>query len=144
MCRLISIAIVAGLMTAGLAGLAQQPTPKIQNVPLTQTSPVNGQQMYANYCAACHGANGMGNGPAASALKTPPVNLTTLSAQNGGMFPAQHVMMVLRMGVDNPAHGSADMPVWGEVMRSLNTNQSETIVNQRIYNLTNYLKTLQK
>ena len=34
---------------------------------------------YTNYCAACHGLDGKGNGPMASELKGVPTNLTTLT-----------------------------------------------------------------
>ena len=38
----------------------------------------SGEVMYKQYCAACHGANAKGNGPAASNFKTRPADLTTL------------------------------------------------------------------
>jgi hypothetical protein len=53
---------------------------------------------------------------------------------------------MLQFGVKNPAHGSSEMPVWGNLMLTLNpTSQNASAqVNQRIMNLTNYLKTMQK
>ena len=33
-----------------------------------------GAQLYATYCASCHGAGGKGDGPAAAMLKPPPAN----------------------------------------------------------------------
>ncbi len=113
---------------------------------MQQTSPASGEQMYSNYCGACHGTKAEGNGPAAQALKTPPPNLTLLSQKNGGVFPAEHIMSVLKLGVANPAHGSAEMPVWGDLLMSLNPSSRfpATIVHQRIFNLTDYLKKIQK
>jgi mono/diheme cytochrome c family protein len=49
----------------------------IKQVPVAMTSPASGKEMYISYCAACHGTDGKGNGPAASALKIPPADLTT-------------------------------------------------------------------
>jgi mono/diheme cytochrome c family protein len=102
--------------------------------------------MYAAYCASCHGADGRGNGPAAVALKIPPSDLTVLSQKNGGAFPTDRVIAELRFGVANPAHGSAEMPIWGNLMLTLNSASpdSNMVMHERIHNLTEYLKTLQR
>lgn len=47
----------------------------------------SGSAMYKQYCAACHGSEGKGNGPAAYALKIPPANLATLAKRHMGKFP---------------------------------------------------------
>jgi mono/diheme cytochrome c family protein len=54
------------------SGAHEEPKKTIQHVPIKPTSPVSGKGMFTSYCAACHGAEGKGNGPAAEALKTPP------------------------------------------------------------------------
>ena len=141
-----SIALLAGVTSAALFAVAQQAVPKVSPVPIQQTSAVSGQQMYTTYCASCHGAKGTGNGPAASALKIPPTDLTVLSQKNGGVFPGNHVASVLQFGVENSAHGSPDMPIWGNLMLSLHKGSAhpEVEVNMRITNLTGYLKQIQR
>jgi mono/diheme cytochrome c family protein len=114
----------------------------IQHVPITSTSPVSGKEMYAAYCAVCHGTDGKGGGPAASALKTPPADLTQLSKNNGGKYPALKVTSAIRGTNDLPAHGSKDMPVWGELFWTMSRGH-ETEVQQRVANLTKYIETLQ-
>src|SRR3954468_8384772 len=47
-------------------------------IPTPKTDPTNGKLMFTTYCAPCHGADARGNGPAASALKTRPTDLTGL------------------------------------------------------------------
>jgi mono/diheme cytochrome c family protein len=141
--------IHASLLLAGLAGLAaaaQSPTPEIKSVKLHQTSATSGQEMYSNYCASCHGANATGNGPVAPALTSRPADLTLLRQKNGGVFPTDHVMSVLKLGVVNPAHGSSQMPVWGDQLTSLYrpSTDSSGLVNLRIINLTHYLEQVQK
>ena len=50
---------------------------------------VRGPDLYHAHCAACHGPEGKGNGPAAAALKTKPADLTILTKNNGGKFPTR-------------------------------------------------------
>jgi hypothetical protein len=68
--------------------------------------------MFNSYSAPAHGKDAKGNGPAATALKNPPANLTQLAKKNNGEFPADGVASVLRSGVAG-AHGSSGMRVRG-------------------------------
>jgi mono/diheme cytochrome c family protein len=143
----ILIALLAGLIySPSLLGTAQQATPTIKNVPIKQTSPVSGPEMFSTYCAACHGAKATGNGPASPALKIPPADLTTLSQRNHGAFPAAHVSAILQFGVETTAHGTSQMPIWGDLMGTLHGTSPDTsmVVHQRIVNLTRYLKQIQQ
>jgi mono/diheme cytochrome c family protein len=144
--KLVTIALMAGIAFTAIPAGAQQTSPVIKTVPIQQTSPSSGTEMYAAYCSACHGAKGTGNGPAAPAMKIPPPDLTTLSQKNGGVFPADRVRTVLQFGVMTPAHGSSDMPVWGNLLHTLHGTSPDTnmLVNQRILNLTNYIRQIQK
>jgi mono/diheme cytochrome c family protein len=119
------------------------PAPKteIRKVAAPQVSPINGEANYKAYCAACHGVSGKGDGPAATALKVPPTDLTRLAANAGGTFPSMHVQTMIR-NADNPAHGSKDMPIWGPVFRSLSSgNQAQ--VELRVSNLAKYIEAMQ-
>jgi mono/diheme cytochrome c family protein len=131
------------LIAAPLAGTPQET--KIQKTTIKYTNPNSGQEMYAAYCAACHGATGKGDGPAAPALKTPAADLTQLYRKNGGKYPAAHVGAVLVFGFPVAAHGSADMPVWGPLFGSLTpgTAAKRAEINTRVKNLNGYLETLQ-
>ena len=126
-----------GLLIAPL--LAQQT--KVQQAPAPATNAASGEEMYKSYCASCHGPRGKGDGPAASAFKTAPSDLTMLAKKNNGKFPDDKVKTVLRNGV-SPAHGSAEMPVWGPVFSAVSQN-SQQIVTLRISNLTDYLQSIQ-
>ncbi len=98
--------------------------------------------MYSAYCASCHGVDGKGNGPAASASKIKPTDLTTLTMKNNGMFPTHHVATVIESGGDTTTHG-AEMPVWKPVFLSLDhMNDADSFL--RVKNLTDYVKGLQK
>jgi len=127
----------------GLALSAQeQPSTTIQHVPMQSTSAASGKGMFNSYCAVCHGTEGKGNGPAAAALKTPPADLTVLSKNNGGKYPALKVSSAIRGDVDVPAHGNKEMPVWGRLFSSISGGHEGEVV-QRIANLNHYIESLQ-
>lgn len=94
---------------------------RAQDKPVRVESPsvASGKETYMQFCASCHGIDGRGNGPAASALKTPPADLTMLAKTHDGKFPYEYVTGVIRFGKPISAHGSSDMPVWGRVFRPL-------------------------
>jgi mono/diheme cytochrome c family protein len=114
----------------------------VHHVPIQSTSPVSGKDMYTAYCAVCHGTDGKGGGPAASALKTPPSDLTVLSKNNGGKYPVLRVTAAIDGDSALPAHGSKEMPVWGALFWNL-SGRHESEVQQRVANLTHYVESLQ-
>ena len=103
----------------------------------------SGQEMYKQFCAACHGADAKGDGPAASNLKTHPADLTTLAKRRDGKFPYDYVSTMLRFGPGLPAHGSSDMPTWGPIF-SIIEKSNEKAVQERIKRLSAYLASLQE
>ncbi|HUL34825.1 MAG TPA: cytochrome c [Candidatus Eisenbacteria bacterium] len=144
MLRKAIFAVGAMLMAAGLC-LAQQSTgakPEIKKEPIKQISPASGKEMFTQYCAPCHGTDGKGNGPAAPALKAQPTDLTQLAKNNGGKYPSAMVSATLRFGSGPASHGSADMPVWGPLFKSLDKFHDSSL-QQRISNLVSYIETLQ-
>ena len=131
------------LFTGAVAAQDQtQDQTVIKHVPVKSTSAASGKEMYMSYCAVCHGTDGKGGGPAASALKVPPSDLSSLSKNNGGKFPSLKVSAAIRGDADVPAHGSKDMPVWGSLFRGMSQGH-EGEVQQRITNLTKYIESLQ-
>jgi mono/diheme cytochrome c family protein len=137
------VALTALLVLAfAVPGFGQQPPapkPAIRNVPAMQTDAASGSEMFKSYCAACHGATGKGNGPAAPALKKSPADLTQLSARNNGKFPTEHFVDMLQHGPIT-AHGSPDMPTWGPIFNALN---NPLVTKLRIENLSTYVEGLQ-
>lgn len=129
-------------LAVSAAGLAWgQGGVKLTAVPRVQAT--DGAAMFEAYCAACHGAGGKGDGPAAGALKKRPTDLTEISARNNGEFPALMVMTVLG---NNPgagsAHGSSEMPLWGEVFRA--SGDSAAVAHTRIYSLVRHIQSMQR
>jgi mono/diheme cytochrome c family protein len=103
----------------------------------------SGKQLYKEYCAACHGLDAQGQGPAAPSLIVSPPNLTTLAKRNAGTFPTEYVSNVIRFGPGVAAHGSSEMPVWGPIFLYLE-HYNEAAVRQRIKNLCDFLESIQE
>jgi mono/diheme cytochrome c family protein len=132
--------VAAGFMMVSLTGtwvdaqtVKQGTAPRIQSVA--------GVDTFKAYCAVCHGPQAKGNGPAATALKKVPADLTTIAKRNGGKFSASDVEAVIMGQQVMAAHGSRDMPIWGPVFQSLAADDS--FMKLRVANLVDYLKSIQ-
>ena len=68
---------VSAVLALSATCFGQEPAKKIKNVEIQYTKPVAGAEMFRSYCAARHGSDGEGTGPAASALKQAPANLAS-------------------------------------------------------------------
>jgi len=139
---IICVATALSLATIGLAMAQSQTGGTIKKTAVQPTSPTSGKEMFNSYCAACHGKDAKGTGPAAPQLKQAPADLTTLAKRHEGKFPDQYVANVLRFGTKSPSHGSSDMPVWGPLLSSVSSHDNAQ-VEMRIANLVAYIKSLQ-
>lgn len=136
--QILALAGLAVLTMGSLAILGQNK--KLVLKPPPHSDPTSGAQMYKDYCASCHGEKGKGDGPASEFLKSPLPDLTTLAQRNHGKYPASDVMAVLRFGSKGNAHGTIDMPIWGDLF-STHFQQSPDV---RMYNLTKHLESVQE
>jgi mono/diheme cytochrome c family protein len=132
----LSIALVSLTSPIGKAGELQAPK---KTVSITAAE-LSGGEIFKSYCATCHGSDAKGKGPMAAVLKVPPPDLTTLSRQNKGKFPADHIASVLQHGVDVPAHGTAEMPIWGSTFADIKTHR---VVTMRVADMIRYLESIQ-
>lgn len=138
--KFISLAVI--LVLSALAGAQQAQTPIVKHVSIVNTPSNSGKDMFNSYCAVCHGKDGKGAGPAASAMKSQPSDLTTLAQKNGGKYPSSHIASVIRGQATLVSHGTQDMPVWGPLLSSISQGH-EAQVQQRVANLVAYIETLQ-
>ena len=93
--------MIAGLI-AGFAGAAQAEDFDI------------GKSEFQSSCASCHGTDAKGKGPVSDQLKIPPPDLTMLAKNNNGVFPTNAVYETIYGLKTIPAHGTREMPIWGE------------------------------
>ena len=138
------MALVMSVLSAVSALLMlAEPSPTAQSVPRTIPS-LAGQDLFSFYCATCHGGDAKGHGPVASALNTPPPDLTRLARRNGGSFPRARVVQFIAGGGTTlrGAHGSNEMPVWGPIFRALDPSD-ERMALIRIENVVQYLESIQ-
>jgi mono/diheme cytochrome c family protein len=108
---------------------------------VTPSTPPSGAELYKQNCSVCHGDDLKGGSPAPYPYRMPP-DLTTLARRHGGEFPDAYVSEALRVGVIMPAHGPAEMPVWGTAFRA-GERLDEAQVTLRVTELVNYIKSLQ-
>jgi mono/diheme cytochrome c family protein len=141
--RKITIMVVAMFVLALAGTLTGQEKPKIVMKTAPDVDVNDPAAMFQAYCAACHGKQGKGDGPAAAALKAVPADLTRINARNGGKFPTVKVRRYIE-GLDEiSAHGSRDMPVWGQVFRGVATG-GQAGIQLRVEALTKYLESIQQ
>jgi mono/diheme cytochrome c family protein len=101
-----TVPVVLGIVLAGAAGsgAAADKRPKVDL----------GKAEYDANCMVCHGAKGKGDGSYGELLKTKLPDLTTLAKNNGGVFPYSRVYEVVDGRQEIKAHGSREMPIWGQ------------------------------
>jgi mono/diheme cytochrome c family protein len=139
------IAVAFCLVAAAATGVVGQRSTADKTPSSLLTPSLVGRDNFTSYCAPCHGREGTGNGPVASALKTRPPDLTKLARRAGGTFPRQRIeAFITNGGVTVPAHGSSEMPVWGPTFMALELpDKSDKLVKIRIGNVVSYIESIQ-
>ena len=79
-----------------------------------EVSQLDGDVVFNNLCAVCHGVGGKGDGPAVSALEHSVPDLTVIAANNEGVYPHKQVKNVIYGRHRDVALRSSGMPYWGE------------------------------
>lgn len=113
-----------------------------QDPPSKSPDMLSGAELYARHCAVCHGNDLQGTGPVPPPYRNPP-DLTKLARRHGGKFPESYVGKVLRNGITLPAHGPAEMPVWGSEFAAKERIDKEE-VKERIRRLISYIRSAQR
>ena len=149
----------SSLLAALLAAAATLPAQAQVGIGTPATTPVReqtrplgpafGQREFESNCASCHGMTRRGGGPLVSFLSKSPPDLTQLAKGNGGVFPISRLYDVIEGG-SVPAHGTREMPVWGQDYRVQAATyfmdtpyDPEIYVRSRILGLVEYLSRIQ-
>jgi mono/diheme cytochrome c family protein len=130
------------LLTAAALGLAVSGASVLYpGQKKTSLANQQGRTLFAQHCVSCHGASGLGDGPAAAALKVPPGDLTKISKKYNG-FPKEKVMDWIDGEKYAVGHGGREMPVWGKRFRRDQSSTQEA--SSEVRALANYLESIQK
>ncbi len=142
--RYVKLAILAVSIGVGFVASAQTP---IKTRP--QANIAAGRESFHQRCSVCHGVDGRGPGPGSMydpqsgdpSRRVPPPDLTVLSERNSGKFPADRVRDAIYFKGSIPAHGTPDMPAWGDVFYTLKSEPKR--LEERVRDLTAYIESIQ-
>ena len=122
----------------------------LTDIAFAENSAIGAREFQKN-CAVCHGMDGTGKGLLLDILKQTPPDLTLIAKRNGGCFPNDKIYKWIEDPSGIRAHGSQDMPVWGErysmeQVRKWGEFDSDhpEAVQARILKLVFYLSAIQK
>jgi mono/diheme cytochrome c family protein len=108
-----------------------------------------GKQEFRHSCVVCHGLTGRGESvmTTLNLLKIKPPDLRQLRKRNNGTFPFWQMYRVIDGRQEIMAHGSREMPVWGNVF--IRQEGGTTIADDaravgRILQLLYYLESIQE
>lgn len=73
----------------------------------------NGKDLFLQHCAACHGEDGDGNGPAGATLSPPPANLA--HALQTDLVSDEYLMWTIREGGRNVHTGMPSFESTGQI-----------------------------
>lgn len=102
--------LLAGALLACTSALADEAAPK--------SVLDDGQQVYTENCAYCHGDKAKGDGPMATILTVKPTDLTQLAKKNNGNFDFWKEFSTIDGRKILRAHGASEMPIWGSKFKN--------------------------
>lgn len=137
--RLVVTLLLFALVCAALSQEVASARPSDRPVP----KPFDGAKTFQYHCAACHGADARGHGPAAIALEHHLPDLTLIAQRNGGSFPYRHVKEFIT-GIDSASLAQSDreMPIWGPIFHQVEADQDWGEV--RLDAITRYVESIQQ
>jgi mono/diheme cytochrome c family protein len=137
--------ILAGCAALAIAGLALFAQRARAEQPADLVLASLGEPYYRSYCASCHGLEGTGDGPAASALRNAPADLTRMAQRRGGVMSDGEIAQYIDGRFAVTAHGTREMPVWGARFSEQvpEAGVGDSMARGKIAVLVEYLKSIQ-
>jgi mono/diheme cytochrome c family protein len=105
-----------------------------------------GRATFMQYCTSCHGVNGRGGGSLADSLGKEVPDLTLISSRYEGVFPSEYVLRTIDGRQEFLAHGTRQMPIWGNIWRpgEEDTHEAEIATQRTLNGLLHYLESIQR
>jgi len=104
------------------------------------TPATSGEEMYAAYCAECHGRDGKGM---ARVHRPATPDLTALAKRNHGRFPYAVVRDAIGGQYHGSVYGPGEMPPWSVLFQYVGSG-GEDEIRVRIERLTEFIRSLQQ
>jgi mono/diheme cytochrome c family protein len=107
---------------------------------------MSGKDLYARFCASCHGVTGRGDGPAAASFTVEVPDLTLIARRAKDVYPRDRIARIIDGRHVIGAHGTRTMPVWGEDFSRLGLGDPDAERSTRVIidRLADYVWLLQK
>ncbi|NNK79260.1 MAG: cytochrome c [Litoreibacter sp.] len=110
-----------------------------------------GAELYERRCSVCHGTEAIGDGMVGTLFRIKPPNLTTLTRDNGGVFPFLEVFQAVDGHRKIAAHGESEMPIWGDLLmdeaflrEDFNADDARYATLGRLLSLVYFLQSIQQ
>jgi mono/diheme cytochrome c family protein len=105
-----------------------------------------GKNLYMQYCTACHGPGGKGDGVVSGLMRPKPPDLTQLTKRSGGKFPFYETIRTIDGRETVRAHGDSNMPVWGArfVAEEGDSPDAQAIARGKVVLIADYLESIQE
>jgi mono/diheme cytochrome c family protein len=138
--------LILGILTLAVALHTPAFAQEDEGPPVAPASP---ESTFRVYCANCHGEAGRGDGVLAFGLSKPALDLTRISARNGGSFPRERIVRIIDGREETSAHGEREMPVWGdwfelEATSQVGADKDPAAIKKRIDGLVDFLESIQE
>jgi mono/diheme cytochrome c family protein len=135
--RHIGIALVLALILLLIAAAAAR---------AQDFSSYSGAQLYARFCASCHGDTGFGDGVVAASFSIMVPDLTRIAKRQGGVYPADKVRQIIDGRTPMRPHGTREMPVWGYEFYAQNEAKpdAQRKTEEMVKRLADYVESLQR
>ncbi len=128
-------------MSLGLGTLAAC---QVSEMPQAQ----DGRGLYQANCAACHGANGKGDGPMARAMAKAPKDLTLIAVRHNNSFPKAKVMSIIdgyaRSDMDGPGMPEFGVLLEGDEVPFDSGDGRQTPTPRKLVALLEYIESIQE
>lgn len=107
---------------------------------------MSGKELYGRFCASCHGIEAHGDGPAAASFKIEVPDLTLMASRQGRAFSPELIERIIDGRHLIGAHGTRDMPVWGEefTRSEIGNPDAERATRTLITRIADFISAIQK
>ena len=144
--KVLQTLLILGLLAVFTGTVAAEVVIKQRPMTLDDVAGKNGQELYGQLCAACHGPEGKGDGPAVPALNKPVPDLSMLAKDARGPLSHEEIENFIANRSRQAHGGVVEMPLWEREFQYVRADWSGTkhtaYARARIHELAEYVEEL--